>query len=126
MTTTTTSPRSIVTTRRRPGHPRQRTALLRLMILLIALTSAIVVASAMVHPVHAEPNQAGADDAKMQAAVQAAQWPQQNGIWCGIADVAAIASYRGYSTTQTATVSYLNSTAGQSAWGTPDHDYNVA
>lgn len=62
----------------------------------------------------------GADNTKMQAATVAAQWPQAQSTWCGVATVAAIAQFEGATTaTQQAMADYLNSSASASAWGTP-------
>lgn len=61
----------------------------------------------------------GVDDAKMQAAVTAAGWPQQGRTWCGIATIAAIASYLGHPVSQGAVTAFLNSSAARSQWGTP-------
>ena len=69
------------------------------------------------------PHVYGADDSRMLAAVQAAQWPQQVFNWCGVATVAAIANYRGASVSQSATANYLNSAAAVSPWGTPSYIY---
>jgi hypothetical protein len=110
----------------RPRQRRRRVALAGLLLLLPLLAISVFLASALTHPAHAQPNQAGADDTRMQAAVTAAQWPQQNGIWCGVADIAAIASYQGTPTTQNSVANFLNSDGGRSEWGTPSHDGRVA
>lgn len=115
--------------RTRPLRPRlrqRRAALLGVLLLLPLVGASFLLVSALTHPAHAQPNQAGADDARMQAAVLSAQWPQRNGVWCGVSDIAAIANYEGTATTQDAVVAYLNSAPAVSAWGTPGHNYNVA
>lgn len=62
----------------------------------------------------------GADRYSMQAAATAAQWPQQNKLWCGVATVAAIAQYmKVTSATQSSVASYLSSPASASIWKTP-------
>jgi hypothetical protein len=61
----------------------------------------------------------GPSNSAVQAAVSAASWPQQHGNWCGIATIAAIAQFRGQSISQQDVVTYLNSDAGVSEWGTP-------
>lgn len=62
----------------------------------------------------------GASDALMQTSTIAAQWPQQQSTWCGIATVAAIAQFDGAaSTTQQSVADYLNSSASVSVWRTP-------
>lgn len=105
-------------TRRR----RRRLAGLGLGLLLFSLVGVFLI-GVLTHPAHAQANRYPDNYARMQAAVQAAGWPQQNGIWCGVSDIAAIADYRDptHPVDQYATVSYLNSAAAQSAWGTPLH-----
>lgn len=62
----------------------------------------------------------GASQASVQNAVNAAAWPQQNKLWCGIATVAAIAKFKNVATaSQQSMADYLNSPAATSAWGTP-------
>jgi hypothetical protein len=63
----------------------------------------------------------GVSDTQMQAAVNAAAWPQKGNNWCGIATLAAIADYLYPSNTvsQQQVTDYLNSKAAQSEWGTP-------
>lgn len=65
------------------------------------------------------PTNVGVDDTAMQAAVNAAGWPQQTNIWCGVATITAIARYRGYGATQAGVAAFLNSSAAVSQWGTP-------
>jgi hypothetical protein len=106
----------------------RRLLFIGLLLFLTVSTAAVFLTSASQHPVHAAPTRYGTDPARMQAAVQAAVWPQKNGIWCGIADIAAIADYRDPANPidQNAVVNYLNSAPAQSAWGTPDHNWNIA
>ncbi len=62
----------------------------------------------------------GANHNRMQAAADAAVWPQQGSQWCGVATIAAIARYQGSTTaTQKGVASFLNSDAAVSVWGTP-------
>ncbi len=62
----------------------------------------------------------GADHTRMLSAATAAQWPQQQAIWCGVATVAAIAQYQQVTTaTQQQVADYLSSDTAVSAWGTP-------
>lgn len=65
----------------------------------------------------------GAGMARMQAAVNAAGWPQQVYNWCGVSTLAAIADYRGASVSQVGAAGYLNSSAATSVWGTPSFIY---
>jgi hypothetical protein len=106
----------------------QRRAAFGGLLLLLVLGLAVFLASAATHLVHASPTRYGTDAARMQAAVQAAGWPQKDGIWCGIADIAAIVDYRtpSFPIDQFVVVTHLNSPALQSAWGTPDHNWNIA
>jgi len=115
-------------TMRRWRRSHRRAALSGLLLFLLALGLAIFLTSAVTHPAHASPTRYGTDAARMQAAVQAAGWPQKDGIWCGIADVAAIVDYRtpSFPIDQNVVVTHLNSPALQSAWGTPDHNWNIA
>ncbi|HEX9038402.1 MAG TPA: hypothetical protein VF808_15575 [Ktedonobacterales bacterium] len=64
----------------------------------------------------------GASHSRMQSAANAATWPQQNSLWCGVATVAAIGRYQGStSVTQQGVANYLNSDAAVSVWGVPSH-----
>lgn len=60
-------------------------------------------------------------DSRVQQAIQIAHWPQQQGNWCGIATVAAIAAYLNPHTwaSQSAVTSTLNSSQAISEWGYP-------
>jgi hypothetical protein len=69
------------------------------------------------------PHVYGVDDARMQAAVNAAQWPQQVFNWCGVATLAAIADFNGAGVSQAGAAGYLNSGAATSIWGTPSFIY---
>jgi hypothetical protein len=68
----------------------------------------------------------GVSDARMQAAVSAAAWPQQRSNWCGVASIAAIASYMSESVNQASVAGFLNSSAAVSIWGTPPPAYGGA
>ncbi len=93
------------------------------------LASLGVTLGAHVLPVRAQPQQQarqtlpatlyGPSNSAVQSAVNAANWPQQMSNWCGIATIAAIARYRGHAVSQQDVVTYLNSDAGVSEWGTP-------
>jgi hypothetical protein len=93
----------------------------------LALVLTLVVGSALVTTlprlVRATPSHAatsvGVSDTQMQAAVNAAGWPQQGNNWCGIATVAAIANYLGDHVSQSAVNGYLKSSGAVSQWGTP-------
>jgi hypothetical protein len=69
----------------------------------------------------------GVDDTAMQNAVNAAGWPQHRSNWCGVASIAAVASFvnRG-SVSQDSVAGFLNSPAAVSTWGTPPPLYGGA
>ncbi|GEM_PF-879649 len=92
-----------------------------IVILLVSVAGALAI---YVLPAHAGTKTAqatlyGPDNAKVLAAVQAAQWPQQKNNWCGVATIAAIAQFRGQAISQQNVADYLNSAAAVSIWGTP-------
>ena len=96
-------------------------------VLACCLLAALVVAlSVRVFPVRAQQRLPaiattlyGPSNSVVTAAVNAAAWPQQQSNWCGIATIAAIAQFRGHAVSQQNVVTYLNSAAGLSEWGTP-------
>jgi hypothetical protein len=65
----------------------------------------------------------GVSDARMQAAVNAAGWPQHASTWCGVAAIAAVANFQGATVSQESVANFLSSTAAQSVWGTPTYIY---
>ena len=91
--------------------------------LLVSLVGAALAFNALF--AHASTNKAlaatlyGASTTQTQTAVNAAQWPQQNSDWCGVATVAAVAQFAGKTVTQKNVADYMNSAAGVSEWGTP-------
>jgi hypothetical protein len=73
--------------------------------------------------VHASATKYGASDAAMWTAVNAAAWPEQTRVWCGVATVAAIARFRGHAVSQGDVAQFLNSSAAVSEWGVPSYTY---
>lgn len=68
----------------------------------------------------------GADPAQVQAAVNAAGWPQQNRVWCGIATMTAVIDFHQKTYSQQQVADYLNTAPAASAWGTPTPDPAIA
>ncbi|HEY7984293.1 MAG TPA: hypothetical protein VID73_09000 [Ktedonobacterales bacterium] len=68
----------------------------------------------------------GVTDARMQAAVNAAGWPQHRTNWCGVASIAAVASYQTGGASQESVAGFLNSAGAESIWGTPPPAYGGA
>jgi hypothetical protein len=90
--------------------------------LVLVLVMGSVLVTALPRLALATPHKAmsiGVDDGQMQAAVNAAGWPQQGDNWCGIATVAAIANFLGDHVSQGAVTAFLNSSSAVSGWGTP-------
>jgi len=54
-------------------------------------------------------------------ATNAAQWPQANSNWCGVASDVAIIHYQGFNTSQSNLANFLDSSASVSEWGEPPH-----
>jgi hypothetical protein len=62
----------------------------------------------------------GADLARLRAAIRAAQWPEHDARWCGVAAMAAVASYRvhgAYAVSQRDMAAYLDTSDLRSGWG---------
>jgi hypothetical protein len=97
---------------------RVRIGLASILLLSVAVTVAVNVIPARAKHAVLLATLYGASNASVKAAVKAASWPQKKNNWCGVATVAAIAQFRGLAVTQSNVASYLNSTAGVSAWGT--------
>lgn len=115
-----TPARSGAHTARRVSLRRHGPHIAALTLLLLALgLGAIFVASAHTSSARASASRYGPDPAKVSAAVQAAAWPQQQHVWCGVAAVAAVADYRGAGVSQADVANALNGSSTQSAWGTP-------
>jgi hypothetical protein len=117
---------------RRGERARSRTAVRRgaALAALVALVGIALLGLSTI-AVAAAPHSAGAvtigvSDARMQAAVTAAAWPQQRGNWCGVASIAAVASYVSGSVNQASVAGFLNSSAAVSIWGTPPPAYGGA
>lgn len=112
-----------------PAHgagPRRRWALLLMLGGMVVLQAALIGGRAPRLTLANAPNSPqvyGVDDARMQAAVNAAGWPQQVFNWCGVATVAAIADYRGGGVSQAGVAGWMQSGAAVSQWGTPSFIY---
>jgi hypothetical protein len=63
----------------------------------------------------------GASYQSVVDATNAAQWPQAQSNWCGVASDVAIIEYDGVTTTQSNLANFLDSSAAVSAWGEPPH-----
>ncbi len=65
----------------------------------------------------------GAQYSNVLSAVNAAQWPQQESNWCGIATVAAIIKFQHPQSadTQAKVSAFLDTSAAVSEWGEPPH-----
>jgi hypothetical protein len=85
-------------------------------------------AAAVAAPPHAAQSvTVGVSVAQMQAAVNAAGWPQHQRNWCGVASIAAVVSFRtGGSVSQESVAGFLNSPNAVSVWGTPQPAYGGA
>jgi len=92
----------------------------------LAALAVFLMLDARIPSAHATPTRYGADPTQTHNAVLAAAWPQQNGNWCGVATVSAIANYQGHAVSQASVASYLNSSASKSEWGTAPHTASVA
>lgn len=76
--------------------------------------------------VHADPIRYGVDLGKTQAAVNAAGWPQQDHIWCGLAAMDAVINFDGNAVSQHQLADFLNSDQAKSQWGAPAPDPSIA
>lgn len=75
---------------------------------------------------HAEPIRYGVDLDKTQAAVNAAGWPQQDHIWCGLAAMDAVINFDGKAINQHQLAAFLNAAQATSPWGVPAPDPSIA
>lgn len=93
--------------------------------LAVALVASIVGVVARIAPLSFAADQTsswyGATYQSVVNATNAAQWPQAESNWCGVASDTAIIEFDGVSTTQSAVASFLDSSAAVSEWGEPPH-----
>lgn len=107
----------------------QRGILRRVIALLIACTALFTLALATqtrLPVAHADPTRYGADLNAVQAAVNAAGWPQQDHIWCGLAAMDAVINFDGKAVSQHDLADFLSADAAKSAWGVPAPDPSIA
>ncbi|HEV2235203.1 MAG TPA: hypothetical protein VGR57_00950 [Ktedonobacterales bacterium] len=122
------------TSRRQGGHRRRRAgawqgAVLAALVALVTVAALGLGAAAVAATPGVGQHRAvtvGVSDAQMQAAVSAAGWPQQRSNWCGVAAIAAVASFMTGGVSQASVAGFLNSSAAVSVWGTPPPLYGGA
>lgn len=100
---------------------------MRWLVIGVVALSSLTLAS-LSHPpsIHAAPTRYGVDLDKTQAAVNAAGWPQQNHIWCGLAAMDAVINFDGKAISQRKLADFLTSAQAKSAWGVPNPDPSIA
>lgn len=75
---------------------------------------------------HADATRYGVDVNAVQAAVNAAGWPQQDHIWCGLAAMDAVINFDGKAISQQQLADFLSADTAKSAWGVPASDPSIA